>query len=61
MISTHDKEFLQSCGIALVGLIEVKQRPAREYVDKPSCTCFLGHPPCGFCENYDPDAEVTDD
>jgi hypothetical protein len=26
-----------------------------------SCTCFLGHPPCSFCESYDPDKPADDE
>jgi len=26
-----------------------------------SCTCFLGHPPCSFCESYDPDKDDQDE
>jgi len=44
--------------------------PRKEWLQEPagkrdlepgSCTCFLGHPPCSFCESHDTDAveEVT--
>jgi hypothetical protein len=36
-------------------LREGEDRQAREYAT--TCTCFLGHPPCSFCETYNPDEE----
>jgi hypothetical protein len=30
-----------------------EDRQAREYAT--TCTCFLGHPPCPFCETHNPD------
>jgi hypothetical protein len=32
-----------------------EDRQAREYAT--TCTCFLGHPPCSFCETYNPDED----
>ncbi len=42
-----------------VKLIEEKQAAKRRW-DSASCTCFLGHPPCGYCENFNPEEDTKE-
>jgi hypothetical protein len=44
---------------ALDDLIDKFQTPDYQelYDHYGGCCCALGHPPCGFCENYDWDED----